>query len=196
MLSQANISASTPMGATPLPSGGVTFLVWAPRATDIYLNGTFGANTYAKDAANGRLSKDASGFWSGHESDASTGSEYTDLRGENVLPFLVNDFDRVLAFHRWLDGSGQDVVVVASFAEQTAGATRLASPSDASGGRFSTGETKTTASARPVPLHPGLVQSLKEWKQVTVFKAVTDFLFPSPGTTARFRYGRTRCSRK
>jgi len=41
------------------------------------------------------------------------------------------------------------------------------------------GETKTTASARPVPPHPGVAESLKEWKQVTNFKAPTNFLFPS-----------------
>jgi 1,4-alpha-glucan branching enzyme len=31
----------------------------------------------------------------------------------------VSDTDRVLAFHRWLDGTGQDVIVVATFAEST-----------------------------------------------------------------------------
>jgi 1,4-alpha-glucan branching enzyme len=40
------------------------------------------------------------------------------LRGDNVNPFYVSDADRVLAFHRWLD-SGQDVIVVATFAEST-----------------------------------------------------------------------------
>jgi 1,4-alpha-glucan branching enzyme len=41
------------------------------------------------------------------------------LRGENVRAFLVNDFDRVLGFHRWLEGSGQDIIVVSSLGEQT-----------------------------------------------------------------------------
>jgi 1,4-alpha-glucan branching enzyme len=41
------------------------------------------------------------------------------LRGDNVHAFYRSDSDRVLAFHRWLEGSGQDVVVVASFAEAT-----------------------------------------------------------------------------
>jgi hypothetical protein len=27
--------------------------------------------------------------------------------------------DRVIAFHRWLEGTGQDVIVIASFAEST-----------------------------------------------------------------------------
>jgi 1,4-alpha-glucan branching enzyme len=41
------------------------------------------------------------------------------LRGDNVNPFYSSDADRVLAFHRWLDGTGQDVIVVATFAEGT-----------------------------------------------------------------------------
>jgi 1,4-alpha-glucan branching enzyme len=41
------------------------------------------------------------------------------LRGDKVNPFYCSDHDRVLAFHRWLEGIGQDVIVVASFAEST-----------------------------------------------------------------------------
>ncbi|HWL79628.1 MAG TPA: alpha amylase C-terminal domain-containing protein [Roseomonas sp.] len=41
------------------------------------------------------------------------------LRGERVNAFHVNEADRVLAYHRWLEGSGRDVVVVASFREET-----------------------------------------------------------------------------
>lgn len=41
------------------------------------------------------------------------------------------------------------------------------------------GETKTAASAKPVPLHPDIALALKEWKRTTEFKAATDFLFPS-----------------
>ena len=77
MISQANITASTPLGATPLVGGGVTFRVWAPRATDVYLNGTFGANIYAGNSPSARLAKDASGYWTGFESDAKTGDQYT-----------------------------------------------------------------------------------------------------------------------
>jgi 1,4-alpha-glucan branching enzyme len=40
------------------------------------------------------------------------------LRGDTVNAFYHSDGDRVLAYHRWLGGSGQ-VVVVASFAETT-----------------------------------------------------------------------------
>jgi 1,4-alpha-glucan branching enzyme len=41
------------------------------------------------------------------------------LRGDNVNAFYRSDRDRVLAYHRWLEGSGQDAIVVASFAEST-----------------------------------------------------------------------------
>jgi 1,4-alpha-glucan branching enzyme len=41
------------------------------------------------------------------------------LRGDNVRAFHCSDGDRVLAYHRWLEGSGDDVIVVVSFAEAT-----------------------------------------------------------------------------
>jgi len=41
------------------------------------------------------------------------------LRGDNVNPFHVHDQNRVIAFHRWLEGTGNDVVVVATLAEIT-----------------------------------------------------------------------------
>ncbi len=41
------------------------------------------------------------------------------LRGDNVHPFYCSDTDRVLAYHRWREGSGDDVIVVVSFAEAT-----------------------------------------------------------------------------
>ena len=41
------------------------------------------------------------------------------LRGDKVNPFYCSDRDRVLAFHRWLEGVGGDVIVVASFTEST-----------------------------------------------------------------------------
>jgi 1,4-alpha-glucan branching enzyme len=44
---------------------------------------------------------------------------YPALRGDNVNPFHVHDENRVIAFHRWLEGSGQDVIVVATLAEDT-----------------------------------------------------------------------------
>ena len=41
------------------------------------------------------------------------------LRGDNVNAFHVHDLNRVIAFHRWLDGEGKDVIVVATLAEST-----------------------------------------------------------------------------
>jgi len=36
------------------------------------------------------------------------------LRGQSINAYYANDIDRVIAFHRWIDGQGLDVVVVAS----------------------------------------------------------------------------------
>jgi 1,4-alpha-glucan branching enzyme len=44
---------------------------------------------------------------------------YPALRGDNVNPFHVHDQNRVIAFHRWLEGTGDDVIVVATLAEDT-----------------------------------------------------------------------------
>jgi 1,4-alpha-glucan branching enzyme len=41
------------------------------------------------------------------------------LRGENVNAFHVHDQNRVIAFHRWLEDTGNDVIVVATLAETT-----------------------------------------------------------------------------
>jgi 1,4-alpha-glucan branching enzyme len=37
----------------------------------------------------------------------------------NVRAYYVNDIDRVIAFHRWIEGYGNDVIVVASLREST-----------------------------------------------------------------------------
>ena len=41
------------------------------------------------------------------------------LRSDNVHAFYCSDSDRVIAYHRWREGTGDDVVVVASFSETT-----------------------------------------------------------------------------
>jgi 1,4-alpha-glucan branching enzyme len=41
------------------------------------------------------------------------------LRSDSINVFHVHDDNRVLAFHRWIEGVGEDVVVVASLSEQT-----------------------------------------------------------------------------
>jgi len=55
------------------------------------------------------------------------------LRGEPINVFHVHDDNRVLAFHRWLDGVGRDVVVVASLNEATLYGYQLGFPG---GGRW------------------------------------------------------------
>ena len=45
--------------------------------------------------------------------------------------------------------------------------------------RAQMGETKTAASAKPVPLHPVLADALRDWHRASLYKAVGDFLFPS-----------------
>ncbi|OQW37607.1 MAG: hypothetical protein A4E19_13090 [Nitrospira sp. SG-bin1] len=41
------------------------------------------------------------------------------LRGENLNVFHVHEDNRIIAFHRWIDGVGRDVVVVCSLNEST-----------------------------------------------------------------------------
>lgn len=41
------------------------------------------------------------------------------LTGDGLNAYQAHDIDRVLAFHRWVEGVGEDVVVVASLNEQT-----------------------------------------------------------------------------
>jgi 1,4-alpha-glucan branching enzyme len=41
------------------------------------------------------------------------------LRGESINVFYVHELDRIIAFHRWLEGLGRDVVVVCSLNEST-----------------------------------------------------------------------------
>jgi 1,4-alpha-glucan branching enzyme len=76
MLSQQNISASTPTGAN-LADGGATFRVWAPRATAVYLLGTFGGTTYADLTTDRLLQKTGPrGYWTGFQPGAADGDAY------------------------------------------------------------------------------------------------------------------------
>jgi 1,4-alpha-glucan branching enzyme len=45
--------------------------------------------------------------------------ERVPLRGDLVHPFYASDQDRVLAFHRWREDTGEDIIVVASLADGT-----------------------------------------------------------------------------
>jgi integrase len=41
------------------------------------------------------------------------------------------------------------------------------------------GDTKTEASRKPVPLHPLVVEELRQWKLATLYHSDDDYLFPS-----------------
>ncbi len=75
MLSQANISATTPTGTTIVP-GGATFRFWAPRATAVYLNGDFGGQVYDRQTEDRLLGRDAAGYWTGFQAEAQDGDLY------------------------------------------------------------------------------------------------------------------------
>ena len=45
--------------------------------------------------------------------------EQAALRGEGINVYHVHEGNRVIAFHRWIEGTGKDVLVVASFNEST-----------------------------------------------------------------------------
>jgi 1,4-alpha-glucan branching enzyme len=75
MLSQQNISSSTPLGAT-LVSNGASFRVWAPRATAVYLYGTFNGTTFNQPTDDRLMQKDANGFWGGFQVGAQEDSPY------------------------------------------------------------------------------------------------------------------------
>ncbi|MBV9302735.1 MAG: hypothetical protein JOY62_10685 [Acidobacteriaceae bacterium] len=76
MLSQQKISPSTPLGAT-LNSRGASFRVWAPRATAVYLLGTFNGTTFDQPTGDRLLERDK-------------------LR----IPGTITDFSRPI-FHSW-----------------------------------------------------------------------------------------------
>ena len=77
MISQDGISAATPMGAT-LVAGGATFRAWAPRASAVYLNGTFGGNAvWTQDQSAAQLmARDGNGYWTGFVAGAVEGDQY------------------------------------------------------------------------------------------------------------------------
>jgi 1,4-alpha-glucan branching enzyme len=45
--------------------------------------------------------------------------QHAALRGESVRVFHVHNGNRVIAFHRWIEGDGQDMVIAGSLREQT-----------------------------------------------------------------------------
>ncbi len=75
MISQLNISGNIPMGAT-LIEGGATFRVWAPRATAVYINGTFGGQAFPGQTGDRLMSNDGNGYWTGFQPGAGEGDLY------------------------------------------------------------------------------------------------------------------------
>ncbi len=51
------------------------------------------------------------------------------LRGESLHVSTRNSFDRVMAIHRWIEGSGEDVLIVANLQEQPHFGYRVGFPS-------------------------------------------------------------------
>lgn len=76
MISQQNIHPNTPMGAE-LVAGGATFRVWAPRASAVYLNGTFNGTPVSVQTDDWLMSKDAAGYWTGFVPGAGDGDLYS-----------------------------------------------------------------------------------------------------------------------
>jgi 1,4-alpha-glucan branching enzyme len=76
MISQANIRPATPMGANLTTGGGATFRVWAPRATAVYVNGTFGGTPATGQADPLLMAKDTNGYWTGFLPTAAEGDTY------------------------------------------------------------------------------------------------------------------------
>jgi 1,4-alpha-glucan branching enzyme len=76
MISQANILPTTPMGANLVNRGGATFRAWAPRASAVYLNGTFGGTPQTGRTDDLLMEKDANGYWTGFVPGARDGDLY------------------------------------------------------------------------------------------------------------------------
>ena len=76
-LSQSNINANTPMGATLVPAGA-TFKVWGPLAQAVYLNGTFGGVSQwtTNTDSDFLLTQDAAGYWTGFLAGVAEGDFY------------------------------------------------------------------------------------------------------------------------
>jgi len=76
VISQANISPNTPMGANLVSGGGATFRVWAPLASAVYINGIFNGTTTTGQADKLLFEKDRNGYWTGFVAEAKEGDPY------------------------------------------------------------------------------------------------------------------------
>jgi 1,4-alpha-glucan branching enzyme len=75
MMSQANISSATPMGAN-LVAGGATFRTWAPRASAVYVNGTLSGTAMSGLIDDLLMAQDGNGYWTGFIPGAADGDIY------------------------------------------------------------------------------------------------------------------------
>jgi len=75
MISQANITEATPMGAN-LVEGGATFRVWAPGAHEVYVDGTFGGTPSWQHTPEQLMLKSPYGYWTGFVAGAVEGDPY------------------------------------------------------------------------------------------------------------------------
>ena len=105
-------------------------LLTAPGIPMLFMGQEFLEDKYWSDSPN--FFKDSLIWWDGLDSDKAmqdhlrfvreliqVRTRYRALSGDRIKVFHVNNDNRVLASHRWLDGQGGDVVVVASLREET-----------------------------------------------------------------------------
>jgi 1,4-alpha-glucan branching enzyme len=105
-------------------------LLTAPGIPMLFMGQEFLEDKYWSDSPN--FFADSLIWWDGLESDKAmqdhlrfvreliqVRGRYGALCGDQINVFHVHSDNRVLAFHRWLDGVGGDVVVVASLREDT-----------------------------------------------------------------------------
>ena len=97
MLSQANISSTTAMGATLVSTGGATFRVWAPGANAVFLNGTF-ADGARQGQNNDWLLQENAGYWTGFLPAAKEGDLYGFfVVGKGTIGFKRDSYAREMA---------------------------------------------------------------------------------------------------
>jgi 1,4-alpha-glucan branching enzyme len=76
------------------------------------------------------------------------------LRGEGLNVFYTSDEDRVIAYQRWVEGAGQDVVVVATFSESTWWGYELGFPSVGSWVEVFNSDVYDSCNANGVSVNP------------------------------------------
>ncbi|MCC7547385.1 MAG: hypothetical protein IT532_06445 [Burkholderiales bacterium] len=74
-ITMSHISPHTPMGSM-LVADGATFRVWAPRAQDVYLAGSFADEQVWSARSDHRLTPDGRGYWSGFHRGVREGDQY------------------------------------------------------------------------------------------------------------------------